>query len=97
LISREIWQKFNQWMTKVFHCTRTFNTTRPDEVEPPEGNDLSMPASFIIPATIEEIVQRYDGTDEPFDLHQIERELVQARQALVDPSGPENEGAWQRF
>jgi hypothetical protein len=51
-------------------------------------NTLTVPASF------EEIVQRYDAMEEPFNEFTIGGELKAARGALVDPSKPEHFGAW---
>jgi hypothetical protein len=47
-----------------------------------------------VPASLEEIVQRYDGKAEPFTVFDISRDLIAARNALVDPSEAENLGAW---
>jgi lysyl-tRNA synthetase class 1 len=53
-----------------------------------------MTISLIVPASLEEIVERYDAKDEPFNEFTIGGELKTARGALVDPSDAENLGAW---
>jgi Domain of unknown function (DUF4209) len=53
-----------------------------------------MIATLIVPASLEEIVQRYDANEEPFTEFDIGGALKSARNALVDPSEPENHGAW---
>jgi hypothetical protein len=49
---------------------------------------------FIVPPSLEEIVQRYDIRGEPFTIHDISRDLIAARNVLVDPSEAEKFGAW---
>lgn len=53
-----------------------------------------MTTSLAVPATLEDIVQRYDAKEEPFDEFAISGELNAARTALVDPSDAEAAGAW---
>jgi lysyl-tRNA synthetase class 1 len=53
-----------------------------------------MTTRLILPASLEEIVQRYDARSEPFDEFAIGGELKTARGALVNPSDAENLGAW---
>lgn len=53
-----------------------------------------MSDALTVPASIEEVVQRYDKKDEPFTEHNVVAELSAARQALVDPSDAERAGAW---
>lgn len=52
-----------------------------------------MPA-LIVPTSLEEIVQRYDAKEEPFNEFTIGGELKTARGALVEPCDAENLGAW---
>ena len=53
-----------------------------------------MTATLIVPSSLEDIVQRYDATEEPYTEHDIGGELKSARGALVNPSESENLGAW---
>jgi hypothetical protein len=53
-----------------------------------------MTTALIMPASFEEIVQRYDSKEEPFNEFAIGGELKTARGALVEPSDAENLGAW---
>ncbi|KRQ92558.1 DUF7380 domain-containing protein [Bradyrhizobium valentinum] len=53
-----------------------------------------MTAQLSVPAVLEEIVQRYDAKEEPFDEFAISGELNAARKALIDPSEAESVGAW---
>jgi lysyl-tRNA synthetase class 1 len=53
-----------------------------------------MTTTLTVPASIEEIIQRYDAKEEPFTEFNIGGELNAARIALIDPSEPENLGAW---
>ena len=53
-----------------------------------------MTAHLSVPAVLEEIVQRYDAKEEPFDEFAIGGELNSARKALIDPSEAESVGAW---
>jgi lysyl-tRNA synthetase class 1 len=55
---------------------------------------MSMTITLTVPASLEEIVQRYDAKEEPFDEFSIGGELKTARGALVDPAEPEFFGAW---
>jgi hypothetical protein len=55
---------------------------------------MSMTTALIVPASLEQIVQRYDAKEEPFNEFTIGGELETARGALVDPPQPENVGAW---
>jgi hypothetical protein len=55
---------------------------------------LSMTDTLTVPPSLEEIVQRYDAKEEPFDKFSIGGELKTARGALVDPPESENLGAW---
>jgi hypothetical protein len=47
-----------------------------------------------VPASIEDIVRRYDAKEEPFNEFTVSGELGAARGALVDPSQPDILGAW---
>jgi hypothetical protein len=42
--------------------------------------------ALVVPASLEEVVQRYDDKEEPFTVFDIGRELNAARAALLDPS-----------
>jgi len=53
-----------------------------------------MTPTLTVPASLEEIVQRYDAKEEPFNEFIISGELNPARSALIDPTGPESLGAW---
>jgi lysyl-tRNA synthetase class 1 len=53
-----------------------------------------MTTVLTVPASLEEIVQRYDAKEEPFTEFDIGGELNAARSALIDPSDPEKLGAW---
>jgi hypothetical protein len=53
-----------------------------------------MTTSLTMPASIEEIVRRYDAKKEPFNEFTIGGEVNAARSALVDPTEPESLGAW---
>jgi hypothetical protein len=53
-----------------------------------------MTTMLTVPASLEEIVQRYDAKEEPFNEFPIGGELKTARGALVDPPEPESLGAW---
>lgn len=53
---------------------------------------MTVPLS--VPAVLEEIVQRYDAKEEPFDEFAISGELNAARKALINPSEAESPGAW---
>jgi len=55
---------------------------------------ISMTTTLTVPASLEEIVQRYDAKEEPFDEFPIGGELKTARGALINPSEPEHLGAW---
>jgi lysyl-tRNA synthetase class 1 len=53
-----------------------------------------MTTMLTVPASLEEIVQRYDAKGEPFTEFDVGGELKSARSALVDPPEPESLGAW---
>lgn len=53
-----------------------------------------MTAALAVPASLEEIIQRFDATTEPFDEYAVSRELNGARAALVDLSDADKLGAW---
>jgi Domain of unknown function (DUF4209) len=53
-----------------------------------------MTTALAVPASLEEIVQRYDAKEEPFTEFDIGGELNAARNALIGPSEPETCGAW---
>ncbi len=53
-----------------------------------------MLAALIIPASIDEIIQRYDASEKPFTEFDVSGALGKARAALVEPSAAENLGAW---
>ena len=53
-----------------------------------------MRTTLTVPASMEEIVQRYDAREEPFTAFDISGELNAARNALMNPSEPESVGAW---
>lgn len=53
-----------------------------------------MTISLDVPASIEEIVQRYNATKEPFNEFAIGGEVNAARSVLVDPTDAESLGAW---
>jgi hypothetical protein len=53
-----------------------------------------MTITLTVPAALEEIVQRFDARAEPFTEFDIGAELNAARRALIDPSEPDNLGAW---
>jgi lysyl-tRNA synthetase class 1 len=53
-----------------------------------------MMSALAVPSFIEDIVQRFDANEEPFDEFTIGGELKTARGALIDPSEAENLGAW---
>jgi len=53
-----------------------------------------MTSPLTVPASLEEIVQRYDAKEEPFTKFNIGGELNAARRALINPSELDNLGAW---
>ncbi len=53
-----------------------------------------MATTLTVPASLEEIVQRFDAKENPFDEFAISGELTAARGALVDPTEAETLGAW---
>jgi hypothetical protein len=53
-----------------------------------------MTTALAVPASLEEIVQRFDSKEESFDEFTIGGELKAARGALVAPSDAESLGAW---
>ena len=56
-----------------------------------------MPEDLIVPSAIEEVVQRFDRSDEPFAELQVHGEVGKVRQALQAPSEAENLGAWSEM
>ena len=50
--------------------------------------------ALTVPASLEEIVHRYDSKEEPFTVFEISGELNAARAALIEPSEAENTAAW---
>ncbi|QDF39105.1 DUF4209 domain-containing protein [Bradyrhizobium symbiodeficiens] len=53
-----------------------------------------MSNALTVPALLEEIIQRFDAREEPFNEFTIGGELKAARGALTQPSDAENLGAW---
>ena len=53
-----------------------------------------MANTLVVPISLEEIVQNYDAKEEPFTDFDIGGALKSARNDLVNPSEPENNGAW---
>ncbi|RXG96109.1 DUF4209 domain-containing protein [Bradyrhizobium sp. C-145] len=49
---------------------------------------------LIVPASMEELIKRYDAKEEPFGEFAISGELNAARMALIDPTEAEAAGAW---
>ena len=47
---------------------------------------MSVTTALTVPASIEEIVQRFDGKQEAFNEHNIASELRTASAAIVEPS-----------
>jgi len=50
--------------------------------------------SLTVPPAIESVIAKFDAADTAFDVHDVSRELVAARQSLTSPSEAENTGAW---
>jgi hypothetical protein len=50
---------------------------------------VSVTTALTVPASIEEIVQRFDGKEEAFNEHNIAIELRTASAAIVEPSEAE--------
>jgi len=53
---------------------------------------VSVTTALTVPASIEEIVQRFDGKQEAFNEHNIASELRTASAAIVEPSEAEAAG-----
>jgi hypothetical protein len=53
-----------------------------------------MTTAFAVPASLEEIIQRFDAREEPFNEFSVSGELNAARGALVEPADAESLGAW---
>jgi lysyl-tRNA synthetase class 1 len=53
-----------------------------------------MTTAFAVPASLEEIIQRFDAREEPFNEFSVSGELNAARGALVEPTDAESLGAW---
>ena len=53
-----------------------------------------MPEELIVPSSVEEIVQRFDASKEPFTEMQVQGEIGKARNSLKEPSPEEKLGAW---
>jgi hypothetical protein len=56
-----------------------------------------MTIALTVPTSLEEIVQRFDANQEPFDEHKIAGEIRAARAALVEPTDAEGAGAWAEY
>jgi lysyl-tRNA synthetase class 1 len=56
--------------------------------------EIPMTTALTVPTALEDVVQRYDAKEEPFNEFDIGRELNAARATLVDPSESEQNGAW---
>jgi Domain of unknown function (DUF4209) len=50
--------------------------------------------TLTVPPSLDEIVRSYDIKEEPFTVHDISRDLIAARNVLVDPSEAEKFGSW---
>lgn len=48
----------------------------------------------VVPASIEEVIAKFDAAEHVFDEDAVKQSLVAARQSLVDPQEAENLGAW---
>lgn len=53
-----------------------------------------VPEALKVPASIEEIIQKFDASDEPIDEMALSEHIGKARKALTEPSEGEREGAW---
>lgn len=53
-----------------------------------------MTTALMVPTPLEEILQRFDAKEEPFNEFTIGGEIKTARGALTEPSDAENLGAW---
>jgi lysyl-tRNA synthetase, class I len=53
-----------------------------------------MDAVLVVPRSMDAILERFDQATTPLDEHEVKQALVEARKALVEPSAPENLGAW---
>ena len=47
-----------------------------------------------VPPSLEEIIKRFDASEDPFSEFDVSRELNAARTALIEPTPDENLGAW---
>lgn len=52
------------------------------------------PPALVVPASIDAIINDFDGRDEPFSSMDVYSALCTARQNLKEPSPEENTGAW---
>lgn len=48
----------------------------------------------VVPASIEEVIAKFDAAEHVFDEDAVKQELIAARRSLVDPQEAENLGAW---
>ena len=55
---------------------------------------MHMTIALTVPAPLEEVVQCFDGREDPFTEYDVGSELKAARGKLTDPSEAENLGAW---
>ena len=53
-----------------------------------------MATELIVPPSIEAVIQHFERADRPFDEGEVKSRLIEARQALVEPSSAEHLGAW---
>jgi lysyl-tRNA synthetase class 1 len=60
----------------------------PTPKEPPMADEI------IVPAAIEQIIQRYEAATAPFNELEVQQEIGKARQELGQRKGAENLGAW---
>src|SRR5258708_24058436 len=56
-----------------------------------------MTSTLTVPASIEDIIQRFDANEEPFDEHKIAGELRTASAVLVEPTEAARAGAWAEY